>query len=120
MPKKPKHYCRELRCPNLADSGESYCLDHQRQRNRDFNKTRPTSAERGYNRAWQVYRAWYLKRHRLCVVCSKEGKTVIATIVDHIIPVSKGGDFWDESNHQSMCLSHHNAKTAREVEGFGK
>lgn len=117
MPKKPKHYCREPKCPNMAESGESYCLDHQKQKNRDYSKTRGPSPYN--NRAWMVYRVWYLKRHRLCIECKKEGKTVVATEVDHIISLSKGGDFWDESNHKALCKSHHSSKTAKEI-GFGK
>ncbi|KKK58493.1 hypothetical protein LCGC14_3043850, partial [marine sediment metagenome] len=50
---------------------------------------------------------------------AKDGKTVVATEVDHIIPLSKGGDFWSEGNHNSLCKSHHSSKTAKEG-GFGK
>ncbi len=101
----------------MVKSGESYCLDHQRKQNRDYSKTRGLSPYN--NRAWMVYRVWYLKRHRLCVECRKEGKTVVATEVDHIIPLSKGGDFWSEDNHQSLCKPHHSSKTAKEG-SFGK
>lgn len=66
-----------------------------------------------------MYRAWYLRRYPFCVECEKEGKTVLAEVVDHIESVSQGGDFWDINNHQGLCASHHNKKTAREDGGFG-
>lgn len=45
---------------------------------------------------------------------------VDATEVDHIKP--HRGDmvlFWDESNWQGLCRSHHSRKTAGENGGFG-
>jgi 5-methylcytosine-specific restriction protein A len=43
-----------------------------------------------------------------------------ATVVDHIIPHK--GDmaiFWNKSNHQALCKTHHDIKTASEDGGFG-
>jgi 5-methylcytosine-specific restriction protein A len=45
----------------------------------------------------------------------KEGRYVKATDVDHIVP--HRGDkklFWDESNWQALCHSHHSIKTRNE------
>jgi 5-methylcytosine-specific restriction endonuclease McrA len=36
-------------------------------------------------------------------------------IVDHIIPVSQGGSFWDPTNHQPLCGKCHSAKTMTEI-----
>lgn len=55
----------------------------------------------------------YLNRNPLCVECGKARYTVEAALVDHIIPLSQGGaDTWD--NYQSLCIMHHNKKTAEE------
>ena len=54
----------------------------------------------------------YLEAHPLCVECMKEGRSVKATDVDHIIP--HRGDrtlFWDQSNWQALCHHHHSMKT---------
>jgi 5-methylcytosine-specific restriction endonuclease McrA len=40
---------------------------------------------------------------------------VKADEVDHIVPVSAGGDVFDLSNVQALCKSHHSQKTRREV-----
>lgn len=81
---------------------------------------RATSAKRGYGYRWQQTRKGWLMRHPLCVECLAQGRTEPATDVDHIVP--HRGDqalFWDRDNWQSLCKSHHSAKTAREDGGFG-
>lgn len=71
-----------------------------------------------YNsRAWRKARKLFLQKNPLCVDCEKEGLVVAATVVDHIIPINLGGEKLSESNFQSMCSSHHNAKSARESKG---
>lgn len=74
-----------------------------------------TTAQRGYGGKWQKARAAYLEKHPLCVECEKEGRYVVATDLDHIIP--HRGDmekFWQRSNWQGLCGACHRAKTARE------
>ena len=63
---------------------------------------------------WHRYSKAYLKIHRLCVICLKEGKTVIAQCTDHRIPMAQGGDIWNPDNHQALCFKHHNSKTKQE------
>lgn len=77
--------------------------------------TRPTAAQRGYGSRWQKARAGYLRKHPLCVMCEREGRTTIATVVDHIKP--HGGDkelFWDSSNWQALCKECHNSTKRRQ------
>jgi 5-methylcytosine-specific restriction endonuclease McrA len=38
-----------------------------------------------------------------------------ASIVDHIIPIKKGGDLMVTGNLQSLCVSCHNRKKAKEM-----
>jgi 5-methylcytosine-specific restriction protein A len=82
---------------------------------------RATAAERGYGYRWQQARAAFLAANPLCRECEKEGRVTEATVVDHIIP-HKGDEtlFWDEAgNWQSLCVQHHNEKTAKEG-AFGR
>jgi 5-methylcytosine-specific restriction protein A len=76
-------------------------------------KNRPTSNERGYDRAWQRLRAWKLREEPLCRHCRKRGRITPATQVDHILPLRRGGTN-DTSNLQSLCHSCHSRKTAAE------
>lgn len=40
-----------------------------------------------------------------------EGCRSLAEQVDHITPIALGGAWWQWSNLQSLCLTHHEAKT---------
>ena len=54
-----------------------------------------------------------LRREPLCRPCTEAGFTVQATIVDHIVPLSEGGSN-SFDNLDSLCIMHHNKKTASE------
>lgn len=54
-----------------------------------------------------------LRSNPLCVLCLAEGRTTVATDVDHIVPRRQGGSD-EESNLQPLCHSHHSQKTGRE------
>ena len=64
---------------------------------------------------WRKAREWFLMNNYECVKCREYGKYTPATVVDHIKPVTEGGEFWDEDNWQPMCKFCHNAKSAREM-----
>lgn len=64
---------------------------------------------------WIKIRLSWLRKNPLCVECLKEGKSVLATIVDHVI-AHKGdiNTFYDVTNLQSLCKEHHDKKTYEE------
>lgn len=119
MPSTP---CRQPRCPNLVNSRamKGFCNDHVDQRSnwsrRPSRKGSTTS--RGYGHAWRKLREEILRRDDyLCVSCSKSGRHVPATDVDHIInKASGGGD--EASNLQSLCRKCHKQKTQIEATGL--
>jgi 5-methylcytosine-specific restriction protein A len=125
MPLKAKHPCSFHGCPNLTH--DKYCIAHAhielkeiKERRKEHDANRGTASERGYTARWARYRKAYLSLHPLCAVCERDGKLVAATVVDHIQPHK--GDYslmWDASNHQGLCVYHHNRKTATEDGGFG-
>lgn len=111
MPSRLKTPCRHPGCAALVPYGQKYCEVHKPLHSEEVR----SAAGRGYGRAWQKARKRYLEAHPLCVECMREGKYVKATDVDHIIP--HRGDkklFWDESNWQALCHSHHSIKTRNE------
>ena len=58
--------------------------------------------------------SWRKEHQPLCVMCSAEGRTTAAEVVDHIQP--HRGDralFWDSTNWQSLCKQHHDSDKAR-------
>jgi len=57
--------------------------------------------------AWRNLRNAYIMEHPLCASCGRG-----ADMVDHIVPINKGGAPLDPSNLQSLCNSCHNKKSA--------
>jgi len=68
----------------------------------------PEHREIYWSTEWRRLREDILTENPFC----KCGKP--AEVVDHILPVRKGGDIWDEKNLQAMCKRCHNSKTAKE------
>lgn len=75
---------------------------------------RLSRSQRGYTRRWYRVRARYLRTHPLCVRCG-----AVADVVDHILPMARGGEQYHTDNLQPLCTVCHNRKTATEDGGFG-
>ncbi len=71
-----------------------------------------TPRDRG--RPWRRKRAAWLAEHPLCCACEAKGRVAVAVIVDHVVPLWRGGAD-DASNYQSLCGPDHAAKSAREA-----
>lgn len=113
MPNRPLRPCRYPGCDRLVSSG--YCPEHKPKK-----AARRLSAE---------YHGWYnlpiwtkrlrpdqLLREPFCRECAKQNVRTRATVVDHITPFR--GDwvlFIDPANHESLCKTCHNRKTAKEM-----
>jgi 5-methylcytosine-specific restriction protein A len=109
VPTRPGHPCAEPGCPVITN--EARCPAHRKSKD-----TKTADEAAFYNsRRWRNYRVGYLKRHPLCVACSREGVVALAKIVDHVVAMRDGGAPWDESNHQGLCMTHHQRK--RQAEG---
>jgi 5-methylcytosine-specific restriction protein A len=54
----------------------------------------------------------------LCEMCLAKGRPELATVVDHIIPLSKGG-LDEDTNTRNLCTSCHLQVTARQF-GYKK
>ncbi len=68
-------------------------------------------------RAGQVARARRMARtHGLCERCLEEGRSVLATVVNHKTPLAHGGPDTDE-NTENLCKRHDDEATAAQ---FGK
>lgn len=68
-------------------------------------------------RKWRAFRADFLRRNPLCVMCQEQGRITVATIVDHIRPHK--GDmalFWS-GPFQALCKKCHDYKTLHEDGG---
>lgn len=113
MPSRPGRVCGTPGCAVIVH-GAAYCPAHKREdeKRRD---TKTAEAKAFYNsRRWRNYREIYLRKHPLCVECERKDVITLAKIVDHITPMSEGGEPWDEKNHQGLCVTHHQRKRQQE------
>lgn len=105
MPYRPASPCAYKGCPELTH--ERFCPEHaNQQRPRDY---RPSARQRGYTSEWDRIRAEVLKQDPYCRMCGQ-----VATDVDHIIPIRRGGTH-HPLNLQPLCRSCHNRKTRRQA-----
>lgn len=82
-------------------------------------RERGGSTARGYGYRWQQARLAFLAANPLCVECRAAGHVTTATVVDHIVPHrGDAGRMWDSTNWQSLCVEHHDRKTAMVDGGF--
>lgn len=61
-----------------------------------------------YGHSWQKTRAATLRAEPLCRMCLAAGRTVAATVVDHIMPIEDGGTN-EQSNLQPLCKRCHDS-----------
>lgn len=105
---KPPRLCA---CGAIVPHGQPCACqrDATRARNRRHDQNRPSSRQRGYNRAWQKVRLEFLACHPWCAMCGAP-----ATVVDHIVP-HRGDDalFWSPANWQPLCKSCHDGRKQR-------
>jgi len=99
----------------VTKRGQSRCPAHDLKRRYYREHPRGSASQRGYGAAWRKTRAAFLAANPLCAACAGTGRTVAATVVDHVVPHS--GDqarFWDSTNWQPLCKRCHDRKTARQ------
>lgn len=77
---------------------------------REHDAKRGNSAARGYGGSWRRLRKLVLAE---VPVCQAPGCDALATEVDHITPLARGGTHARE-NLQSLCKPCHSRKTATE------
>ena len=122
MPTKTRKPCRAPGCPNLCLSGESYCDDHKRERDRAYDNQRGSTAQRGYGAKWQRLRVMILARDPLCGdpfgIHAEHGELTPATEVDHIRSLRRGRRNTMD-NLQALCRECHSRKTALEDGRWG-
>jgi 5-methylcytosine-specific restriction protein A len=63
-------------------------------------------------RRWQEIRERILAVEPLCRSCAARGKVEPATVIDHIVPISKGGSPDASTNLRPLCNECHRDVTA--------
>ena len=115
MASKAKVPCRAPGCPVLIPMGSGgRCDAHRKPKEARWSDDGLSADERGYDFRWRKLRAMYLRNHPLCALCEERGEVKAAAMVDHIVPIRKGGARLSEENLQSLCVSCHLIKTAKD------
>lgn len=119
MPTAPPRPCRWPGCPALvSEPRERFCehhrKEHKRQADREYDRRRPSSAERGYDADWQRLRRMMLAEQPLCVMCLDEGRVTPATEVHHRDGNPRNND---PANLMPLCKPCHSRITNREQGG---
>ena len=70
--------------------------------------------KRYWSMPWRRAREAQMRAHPTCAMCDHLG-----TLVDHIVAVKDGGEFWEPSNWQTLCVRCHGIKTAKETRARG-
>jgi 5-methylcytosine-specific restriction protein A len=91
------------RCRQLAPAGQR-C---------DCRPAWEGTQQRGHGRKWSRYRLSQLKAHP---ICQHPGCRMLATEVDHRIPLAEGGARFDFTNMQSLCSEHHQQKSTADAQ----
>jgi 5-methylcytosine-specific restriction protein A len=91
----------DFRPPNAPGRSEKH---------KNHDAKRPSASRRGYDHTWRKLRMLVLHEQPLC---QAPGCAALATEVDHITPLSRGGTHARE-NLQALCKRCHSSKTARE------
>jgi 5-methylcytosine-specific restriction protein A len=108
--------------PELPQTHRPAGWKSPRERRQRADRERGSAKERGYDATWRRLRERKLTADPYCQcdACKASGAVVLATVVDHIVPIAERPDLrlvW--SNLRSMAKAHHDAHTARTV-GFGR
>ena len=81
---------------------------------KEYDQRRGSARERGYSARWDATARGYKRAHPLCLGCQAIGKVTATVLVDHVEP--HRGDqqkFWDPTNWQPSCASHHDVVKQR-------
>ena len=112
----PKRLCAVAGCPQYARPGSARCDEHSREFDRERARRRRADPERGkrvqlyHSKRWLMTRRRVLLRDPICKVCDSR----LSEEVDHIVPLSQGGDPWDLEGLQGICSPCHVVKSGRE------
>lgn len=110
------HYCTgSPTCNVLVQKGR--CPAHTKQQVQQTDARRGSAQSRGYGSLWASFSRAFRTLHPICGEradgsldarhsrCVQQGLTTRAECVDHTIPLSQGGQQYDEANLMSACLA---------------
>jgi len=93
--------------------GRWRCEQHEKVAEKTRQARAGTAAERGYDHSWRRRRAAHLAAEPLCRLCKANGRLVVASVADHIVP-HRGDRALFMGELQSLCVHCHSSVKQRE------
>lgn len=112
MPSAPLRYCSWPTCGQRVTTGR--CAQHQTPSSGKGWHASPLAPSRISGRRLQRLRLQLFANEPLCRLCAEAGRTRLAEIRDHIIPLAEGGTD-DPTNIQPLCRECSDQKSQREA-----
>ena len=105
--------------PNLPKGNRSTLAvkarnSYVKEKDRAFSGMDTSNASFYNSRQWRKLRLMILNRDPLCKECEKKNRFVSSVVVDHILPINKGGAKLSFDNLQGLCTTCHNRKSAKD------
>lgn len=113
MPQLSLSICRHPGCGQRIEGGRGYCEAHACAHEKATPWGNHHTKRTILGKELQRTRRALFAREPLCAECLKVGRTALAVIRDHIIPLSQGG-LDVESNTQGLCKACHDVKSEGE------
>ena len=108
MPIAPARLCAHPGCSRLERHSHKSAYEERR----------GGSTARCYDAVWQKVRKRVLAEEPLCRYCDRAGRIVASTTVDHMMPLSRGGERLRRENLCGCCATCNYSKGDRTAEEF--
>lgn len=117
MPHSPNKRCNEIGCNKLVPYNHRHCAAHRKKK---WQRYEPNRTREGfYNTAeWKQVRDKFRKANPMCAECARHNESRAGYVIDHIVPINKGGARLDPSNLQNLCAQCHQRKRGKERHGL--
>lgn len=123
MPTRPQPWCsgKNRQCRNRA-AKKGLCADCYAERQRDYEKNRPSAYERGYDDTWRPFAIKFLIEHPYCECDDHKDRPdwqrPLSTDVDHIDGLGPlGPRGYDKTNLRALAHACHSRRTAADQAG---
>ncbi len=97
MTAAPKRPCRKPGCGKLHTNASGFCAEHEAQAQKDYERSRLSPAQRGYDARWRILRDIKLRANPMCEC---RGCKDVATLVHHM---DKNPHNNSQDNLMSVC-----------------
>lgn len=103
--------CKASRCIQFGQFANGYCEQHQHLAPKPWQSRRYSEGLKVYQSyKWQQTRVQVLREEPICRICS----LYVSREVDHIKPLSQGGQPFERANLQALCKDCHRKKSLTE------